>query len=131
MYELAQKLVLLFLSPSLSFFPFLVFFFFLANSLSSSLLFHFLLLFPTTLEAVSFAVPDELYGQNIQAAVVLVDGQEQKTTVKELQAFVKSKVAAFKVPAHIYIVKEMPRTATGKIQRKAISELLFKPKARL
>lgn len=81
---------------------------------------------PGVLEAVAFAVPDELYGQNVHCAVVLRD-THANTSSDDIRAFLKGKLATFKVPAHVYIVKEMPRTATGKIQRKVISELLFKP----
>ena len=81
--------------------------------------------FPDVAEAVSFAVPDELYGQEIHAAVVPKEGKTLNE--KEIQAFVAKKVAKFKVPKKIYITDEMPKTATGKIQRKNIAEKFFQP----
>ena len=50
-------------------------------------------------EAVCFAVPDEMYGQEIHAAVVLKQGK--KVTEKELQEYVAKKAARFKVPKKV------------------------------
>ena len=50
-----------------------------------------------------------------RAFVVLKPGAT--VAVAELQAFVKSKLAAFKYPRWIELVDELPKTATGKIQR--------------
>ncbi|CAG8733922.1 16788_t:CDS:2 [Dentiscutata erythropus] len=84
-----------------------------------------LLSHPTVSEAVSFAVPDDMYGQEVHAAIVLKQGQS--VTEKDLQIFCGNKVAKFKVPKKIYFIDTMPKTATGKIQRRNISEKLFKP----
>jgi acyl-coenzyme A synthetase/AMP-(fatty) acid ligase len=59
-----------------------------------------LLSHPAVSEAVCFAVPDEMYGQEIHAAVVVKQGQQVKE--KELQDFVATKVAKFKVPKKVY-----------------------------
>ncbi|CAG8490677.1 6820_t:CDS:2 [Racocetra fulgida] len=83
-----------------------------------------LLSHPTVLEAVSFAVPDDIYGQEVHAAVVFKQGQ--KVTEQDLQIFCGNKVAKFKIPKKFYFIDVMPKTATGKIQRKNISEKLFK-----
>ncbi|MCJ1481481.1 hypothetical protein MMC06_001640 [Schaereria dolodes] len=83
-------------------------------------------------EAVSFAIPDQMYGQDIGLAVVLKDGK--KMTVDELRTWVASKVAKFKVPKKIYFTKNMPKTATGKVQRRMVAEAMLKqeqPKAKL
>ncbi|KAK9237554.1 hypothetical protein V1525DRAFT_343511 [Lipomyces kononenkoae] len=83
-------------------------------------------------EAVSFGVPDEMYGQEVQAAVVVKAGvAEDEGTEKQLIEFMMDRVARFKVPKKIYFTKEMPKTATGKIQRKHIADLFFpRPQAR-
>lgn len=80
---------------------------------------------PEIAEAVSFAVPDEMYGQEVHAAVVLKPGV--KIGESEVRRFIAEKVAKFKVPKKIYFTETMPKTATGKIQRKNISETFFKP----
>ena len=41
--------------------------------------------------------------------------------IKEIQNYVKSKLAAFKVPKKIFITDAVPRTATGKIQRRHVA----------
>ncbi|KAK9390850.1 hypothetical protein V1515DRAFT_583886 [Lipomyces mesembrius] len=79
-------------------------------------------------EAVAFAVPDEMYGQEVQAAVVLkADGKN--VTEQDIKDFVAERVAKFKVPKKIYFTKVMPKTATGKIQRKNIADKFFKPQS--
>ena len=50
-------------------------------------------------EAVCFAVPDEMYGQEIHAAVVLKQGKQ--VIEKELQEYIGTKVAKFKIPKKV------------------------------
>lgn len=88
-----------------------------------------LLSHPAVSEAVSFGVPDKLYGQQVNAAVVLHDGKS--VTEKELQEFVQQHVAKFKVPTKIYFTDVMPKTATGKIQRRLIAQKFVKPESKL
>ena len=53
-----------------------------------------------------------------KAFVVLKDGYAASPTLAaELQAFVKDKIAPYKYPRWIEFVGELPKTATGKIQR--------------
>ena len=72
---------------------------------------------PAIAEAVCFGVEDVKYGEIVQAAVVL-SGESSES---ELRAFCSEQLAGFKVPDRIYIVQELPRTATGKIQRRHVS----------
>ncbi|KAK9374699.1 uncharacterized protein V1513DRAFT_444897 [Lipomyces chichibuensis] len=78
-------------------------------------------------EAVAFAVPDEMYGQEVQAAVVLKADGRNNVTEQEIKDFMAERVAKFKVPKKIYFTEVMPKTATGKIQRKNIADKFFKP----
>ncbi|KAL2812819.1 hypothetical protein BJX63DRAFT_395581 [Aspergillus granulosus] len=82
-------------------------------------------------EAVCFAIPDPgHYGEDIGAAVVLKSGQS--ATESELKAWVEGKLAKFKTPKQIWIVQQIPKTATGKIQRRKVAEtMLSNPKAKL
>lgn len=73
-------------------------------------------------EAVCFAIPDKLYGEEVAAAVVL----QETATQSELMAHCKSLLADFKVPRVIYIVDTIPRTATGKVQRRNVAAEIFK-----
>ncbi|EME38193.1 hypothetical protein DOTSEDRAFT_57700 [Dothistroma septosporum NZE10] len=87
---------------------------------------------PSVGEAVSFAIPDEMLGQEVAVAVVPKDGQ--KVTGEELKAYMREKVAKFKVPNRVFFTNVMPKTATGKIQRRMVAEEMLKqdaPKAKL
>ncbi|CAI2175929.1 16594_t:CDS:2 [Funneliformis geosporum] len=84
-----------------------------------------LLSHPSIAEAVSFAVPNEIYGQEVHATVILK--KEQQISEKELQDYCGKSLVKFKIPKKIYFTDVMPKTATGKIQRKNISEKFFKP----
>jgi acyl-CoA synthetase (AMP-forming)/AMP-acid ligase II len=92
---------------------------------------------PKVAEAVSFAVPDEMYGQEVHAAIVLKHGikDDEKAIERELKAYCATKVAKFKVPKRFYVTDIMPKTATGKIQRRKVCEVFFKepvkPQAKL
>ena len=72
---------------------------------------------PGVSEAVCFGVPDEKYGEAVQAAVVI----SSSTTESDIQAFCSQHLADFKIPDRVYIVDELPRTATGKIQRRHVA----------
>lgn len=68
-------------------------------------------------EAVAFGVPDRVYGEEAAAAVVL----NTPVSEAELIAHCRTLVAEFKCPKKIYIVDAIPRTATGKIQRRNVA----------
>ncbi|MGE0821284.1 MAG: acyl--CoA ligase [Candidatus Binatia bacterium] len=82
-----------------------------------------LLMHPAVAEAVSFGVPDTKYGEEVAAAVVL-KGSANET---ELAAHCRERLAAFKVPKTIYLVTQIPRTATGKIQRRVVAAAFSGP----
>jgi benzoate-CoA ligase len=70
---------------------------------------------PTVLEAAVIGVEDDEGLTKTKAFVVLKNGQN--TTEAELKAFVKDRLAPYKYPRFIEFVGELPKTATGKIQR--------------
>jgi len=72
---------------------------------------------PAVAEAACFGVPDEKYGEEIHAAVVL----KAEVSEQELMAFCREHVAQFKAPKRISVVKDLPRTTTGKIQRQQLA----------
>ena len=76
-----------------------------------------LLSHPGVREAVAFAVPDEKYGEAVAAAVVVSAG----TTAEDVQAHVAGRLASFKVPSVIHVVDAIPKTATGKVQRRIVA----------
>jgi acyl-CoA synthetase (AMP-forming)/AMP-acid ligase II len=72
---------------------------------------------PAVSEAVCFAVPDRIYGEAVAAAVVLNSPETEAALIRHC----RSLLADFKCPGVIHIVEEIPRTATGKIQRRNVA----------
>jgi acyl-CoA synthetase (AMP-forming)/AMP-acid ligase II len=68
-------------------------------------------------EACCFGIPDRVYGESVAAAVVL----KETATEKELIGHCRSSLSDFKCPTTIYIMDAIPRTATGKIQRRNVA----------
>jgi acyl-CoA synthetase (AMP-forming)/AMP-acid ligase II len=79
-----------------------------------------LLQHPAVAEAVAFGVPHSGWGEEVAAAVVL----KGDATEKELIAFARERLADHKVPRKLFVVQQIPRTPTGKIQRRAVAETL-------
>jgi oxalate---CoA ligase len=77
---------------------------------------------PAVLQAVAFAVPHEMLGEDVAAAVVLREGAS--ATEQDLHAFVGQRLATFKTPRRIVLVAEIPKGATGKLQRIGLAQKL-------
>jgi long-chain acyl-CoA synthetase len=73
---------------------------------------------PAVREAAVVGVPDEQYGEEVGAAVVLKDGAD--ASPQELRDFVKEQVAAYKYPRRVWLVDELPKGPTGKILKREI-----------
>lgn len=80
-----------------------------------------LLAHPNVVEAVSFAVPDEKYGEEVNAAIVPKSDNSDAFSVEDLTIFVKGRLADFKIPKRFFVCSTLPRTATGKIQRRIVA----------
>jgi benzoate-CoA ligase len=76
---------------------------------------------PAVLEAAVIGVVDADGLTKTKAFVILIDGQSASEA--DLKAFVKDKLASYKYPRQIAFVSELPKTATGKIQRFKLREL--------
>jgi len=70
---------------------------------------------PAVQQVVTFGVPHDKLGEDVAAAVVLREGKT--VTEKELREFVASRVTDYKVPRKIIFLDEIPKGATGKLQR--------------
>jgi acyl-CoA synthetase (AMP-forming)/AMP-acid ligase II len=70
---------------------------------------------PAVADGAVFAVPDRRLGEDIIAAVVLEPGS--RATSRELRVWMLDRLSPYKVPRRIWVVKNLPRTATGKVQR--------------
>ena len=77
---------------------------------------------PAVKEAVAFGVPHPTWGEEVAAAVVLV----APATEKELIAYSRERLADFKVPKRLHIVDSIPRTPTGKVQRRFVADSFAK-----
>jgi acyl-CoA synthetase (AMP-forming)/AMP-acid ligase II len=80
---------------------------------------------PGVAEAVAFGVPHTAWGEEVAAAVT-VNGE---VTEGELLAYCKERLAEFKRPKQIHITTAIPRTATGKIQRRIVAQAFAPQKA--
>ena len=74
---------------------------------------------PAVAEAASFGVPDRIYGEEIHAAVV----PRADITAAELQAYCRSRLSDFEIPKVSHFVKELPKDATGKVERRGLTAL--------
>jgi acyl-CoA synthetase (AMP-forming)/AMP-acid ligase II len=71
-------------------------------------------------QAAAFRVPHATLGDDVGAAVVL--RQSSKLTESSIREYLLSRIAAFKVPQRIFFVDEIPKGATGKVNRNQLSE---------
>ena len=75
---------------------------------------------PAVAEVAVIGIPDEKWGELVTALVVPASGAE--VTEDELIAFVKTKLAGYKCPKKVELRDELPRTATGKLQKFKLRE---------
>ncbi|MBF2076280.1 MAG: AMP-binding protein [Synechococcales cyanobacterium C42_A2020_086] len=82
---------------------------------------NILLKHPAIAEALTFAVPHKTLGEEVHAALVLRD---RSLSDKELQSHCAGFLAEFKIPSRFHLLEELPRGATGKLQRLNMAKLL-------
>jgi acyl-CoA synthetase (AMP-forming)/AMP-acid ligase II len=80
---------------------------------------------PAVAQVVTFAMPHPKLGEDVAAAVVLREGASANE--REIRDFCASRLADFKVPRTILFLKEIPKGATGKLQRIGLAEKLGLP----
>jgi acyl-CoA synthetase (AMP-forming)/AMP-acid ligase II len=73
-------------------------------------------------QVVTFAIPHDKLGEDVGAVVVLREGQS--ATERELRDFVSTRLADYKVPRKIVFMDEIPKGATGKLQRIGLAQKL-------
>ena len=74
---------------------------------------------PAVHECAVIGIPHTSLGEEVGAAVALKPGAQ--ATPDELRAFIKSQVAAYKYPRHVWLVEALPKGATGKILKREIA----------
>jgi oxalate---CoA ligase len=75
---------------------------------------------PAVRDAVCFGLADDKYGELVGAAVTLTGD----AGARDLIDHCRKQLAAFKVPTRIDVLPEIPRTPTGKVQRRRVAELV-------
>ena len=77
---------------------------------------------PAVAQVVTFAIPHDKLGEEVGAAVVLREGAT--LTDRELRDFASQRLTDFKVPRKIVLLDEIPKGATGKLQRIGLAQKL-------
>jgi oxalate---CoA ligase len=77
---------------------------------------------PAVAQCVTFAMPHAMLGEEVAACIVVQEGLT--VAEQELRDFVAGRLAQFKVPRKIIFVEELPKGATGKLQRIGLAEKL-------
>ena len=82
---------------------------------------EFLFTHPAVRDVSVVGVPDETYGEQLCAYVIL--HAERALTAEELHEFCRGRIAHFKIPHYVRFVDAFPMTVTGKIQKYKLREL--------
>ncbi|HVF55440.1 MAG TPA: long-chain fatty acid--CoA ligase [Pyrinomonadaceae bacterium] len=80
---------------------------------------------PSVAEAAAIGVPDELYGEEVVAFVVLEAGRE--ATEEEIIAHCRARLADFKCPKSVHFVEALPKGPTGKVLKRELARLRRAP----
>lgn len=75
---------------------------------------------PDIAQAVAFGVPDDKYGEEINCAIIPTEGSDIDEA--DVLRFCRKNLASFKVPKKVFITDSLPKTASGKIQRRIVAE---------
>jgi len=81
---------------------------------------EFLYKHPKILDVQVVGVPDEKYGEEVMAWIILKEGQT--ATAEEIREFCIGKISRHKIPKYIQFTKSYPMTASGKIQKFKLRE---------
>jgi long-chain acyl-CoA synthetase len=79
---------------------------------------HALYRHPAVLEAAVYGVSDPVKGEAVRAAIILKAGAT--ATAAEIVAFCREHLAVYKAPASVEFVRELPKSATGKILKRVL-----------
>ena len=81
----------------------------------------FIFTHPKVAEIAVFGVPDDYYGEEIMAWILL--HEDTTATEEEIHEFCEDRIAHFKIPKYIWFVDEFPMTVTGKLQKFRMREI--------
>ncbi|WP_066453591.1 AMP-binding protein [Castellaniella caeni] len=86
---------------------------------------EFLYKHPAVRDVSVVGVPDEKFGEELCAWVILKEGTSAEVTPESIRAFCQGKIAHYKVPRYVRFVTELPMTVTGKIQKYEIRKRMM------
>ncbi|MFB4165582.1 class I adenylate-forming enzyme family protein [Alteribacillus sp. JSM 102045] len=78
---------------------------------------------PAVLEAAIVGIPDQLFGEQVKAYVVIKEQENQAPHPEEIKEFLKEKIADYKVPQYVEFVIELPRNPGGKILKNKLVQM--------
>ncbi|MEN8258558.1 MAG: AMP-binding protein [Thermodesulfobacteriota bacterium] len=81
----------------------------------------FLFTHPKIAQVAVLGLPDEYYGEEVMAWILLHEGKT--ATAEEMKEFCKDKIAHYNIPKYIWFVDDFPMTVTGKIQKFRMREI--------
>lgn len=79
---------------------------------------------PAVIDIAVFGLPDDEWGQTVQAAVELDPAYSKDKIVDELKAFAELKLARFKLPRRFYVIDKLPRYESGKLYLSRLRKIL-------
>ena len=82
---------------------------------------EFLYTHPAVADVQVIGVPDERYGEELMAWVILRTGST--VSEEEIREFCKGQIAHFKIPRYVKLVDSFPMTVTGKVQKFKMREV--------
>jgi fatty-acyl-CoA synthase len=85
---------------------------------------EFLYRHPKIVDVQVVGVPDEKYGEELCAWIIVREGEQ--LTVEDIKAFCQGQIAHYKIPRHVRFVESFPMTVTGKIQKFMMREQMKK-----
>src|SRR5262249_6608679 len=75
-------------------------------------------------EVAVVGVPDAEWGERVVACVVARPGRGEDCRVEPLRAFAKTRLAPYKVPRAVVVMKELPRNAVGKVIKPELTKII-------
>ena len=82
---------------------------------------EFLYTHPAVADVQVIGVPDEKYGEELMAWIILKPGQDP-VTADDVRTFCDGRLAHYKIPRYVHLVEEFPMTVTGKIRKVEMRE---------